>query len=212
MSLIGSQSSSLIIEEEVTNDGGEVLEFMWGHHPVLGPPFLESGCSISLPGGRVQAMNESEGFFRPTGTCSEWPLYVPEEGRQIDLSCVGESRADQVSEFYVTDLPAGEYVVRNPRLSVSFAVRWDLRVFPYLWWWRTLGPAPGYPWYGKSYMLGLEPLSSVPPDFAAACREKTTLSLDPGATMTSVLEATVFADTPSAMPAQADKGESNSGN
>lgn len=35
---------ALLIEEHLTNHGGESMQFMWGHHPVVGPPFLDETC------------------------------------------------------------------------------------------------------------------------------------------------------------------------
>ncbi len=33
--------AALYIEENLTNQGNECMDFMWGHHPVVGPPFLD---------------------------------------------------------------------------------------------------------------------------------------------------------------------------
>jgi Domain of unknown function (DUF4432) len=192
MALEGTDNPTLIINEEVANDGGEPLNFMWGHHPVLGPPLLEEGCTIDLPGGLVQAMELCEGRFVPRGTATPWPHYVDASGRQVDLRMVGGSSASQVDEFYITDLTAAQYEVRNPRLGIGFTLRWDLDVFRYLWWWRSLGPAPGYPWYSRTYMLGLEPFSSVPPDFQGAVNQGTALTLQPSQTAGAWLVASVF--------------------
>ena len=42
---------------------------------------------------------------------------------------------------------------------VGFAVTYPTDVFEYLWYWRSFG-AWGYPWYGKTYNVGLEPCTS----------------------------------------------------
>ena len=196
MTLEGADSTVLGISEEATNEGGEPLKFMWGHHPVLGPPFLEPGCRVNIRSGSVQATSGHEGSFSARGPATSWPLYVNARGEKSNLSVLGQPAAAEVDELYLTGLEAGEYEVCNDRQGVSFVLRWDLRVFPYLWWWRGLGPQPGYPWYSRAYMLGLEPFSSVPPDFEMAERAGTTLSLRSGETMTSSLEAQVSCISP----------------
>jgi galactose mutarotase-like enzyme len=193
MTLEGPDSPTLVIREELENQGGEPLELMWGHHPVLGPPLVEPGCSIDVPGGTVQPMELSDGRFVPRGPATPWPRYVHANGALVDLRVVGDASAAQVDEFYVGGLDTGRVDVRNHRIGIGFTMRWDLNVFRYLWWWRNLGPSAGYPWYSRAYMLGLEPFSSVPPAFEAAVQAGTTLSLDPGQTMTSWLDASIYA-------------------
>src|SRR5260221_8696753 len=38
--ILDATSSALCLEETVTNWGSETIEFMWGHHPAMGAPFL----------------------------------------------------------------------------------------------------------------------------------------------------------------------------
>jgi len=193
LALHGSTSQTLVVTEEALNEAGEGLELMWGHHPVLGEPFLEPGCTIALPGGRVQAMGERDGRFAPRGTPTVWPRYVRPDGSEVDLSQVGPSSCDQLDELYVGDPPEGRHEVCNRRLGVAFELAWDIDVLRYLWWWRGLGPAGGYPWYSRTFMLGWNALSSVPPDFASAQRQGTTLRLGPGEARACRLAATVRA-------------------
>jgi hypothetical protein len=193
MSLTGT--ATLQINETVVNEGAEELEFMWGHHPVLGSPFLAPGCILSLPGGRVQPMERVDGVYRPQGTSAKWPTYVSANGQCEDLRLLPDPGSGHVDELCVADLPDGWYAVTNPSVGVGFALRWDATVFPYLWMWRTLGPEGGYPWFGRTYTLGLEPFSSIPPHFPDARREGTTLRLGVGETMSVSLEATLFRGT-----------------
>jgi hypothetical protein len=45
---------ALQIREKLRNNGDEVMEFMWAHHPAFGWPFLEEGCQIEH--GTVQVL------------------------------------------------------------------------------------------------------------------------------------------------------------
>jgi hypothetical protein len=183
----------LRIDEEAENAGAEPLDFMWGHHPVLGAPFLAPGCRLSLPGGRVQGTEVSDAGFHDAGEATDWPVYRSPAGHEEDLRRLPEPGPAHIDELYVSGLPAGWYAVTNPELGAGFGLRWDLETFPYLWLWRTLGAAPGYPWYGRTYTLGLEPFSSVPPQYPDARAAGTLHRLEPGATLATSLTAVAFA-------------------
>jgi hypothetical protein len=188
-------SAALRVDEEVTNAGAEALQFMWGHHPVLGAPFLQPGCLLAVPGAAVNPVRLQEGHFYPTPTRTRWPVYHTDAGPEEDLRRLPEPSPAHVDELFLSDLPEGWYAVTNPHLGVGFALRWETGVFPYLWLWRTLGPAPGYPWYGRTYSLGLEPFSSVPPHLEDARAAGTLLQLGAGEKLATSLLAAAFAGT-----------------
>ena len=52
------------------------------------------------------------------------------------------------------------YAIRNSKAGLTVGVSWDLNVLPSLWFWLNNG-ALDYPWWGRSYNLGLEPSSSI---------------------------------------------------
>lgn len=187
----------LQIAEQVVNEGAETVTFMWGHHPVLGAPFLQPGCLLAIAGGQVNTVRLQEGRFTPTGVPTPWPRYQPDStpdraSPAEDLSYLPEPDPVHVDELYLSDLPDSWYAVTNPHVGVGFALRWETRVFPYLWLWRTLGPAGGYPWYGRTYTLGLEPFSSVPPQADDARAAGTLLQLGAGEALATTLQATAY--------------------
>ena len=187
---VTASSPALEINEEVENEGAEPLEFMWGHHPVVGAPFLQPGCLITLPDGVVHPMRlGDDGRHRPYREGTPWPDYEPEDGARSQIDRLPEPDARHVDQLYVSDLQEGSYAVTNPDLGVGFALEWDLSVFPYLWLWRTLGHSTRYPWYGRTYSLGLEPYSSVPPQFDDAREHGSLLSLGPGERLSTRLVA-----------------------
>ena len=48
----------LIVEERVTNEGDDAAHFTWGHHLVLGPPFLEPGSRLEIPARTIVTIPE----------------------------------------------------------------------------------------------------------------------------------------------------------
>jgi len=49
-----SDRATLEIEETVTNEGAEPMDFMWGHHPAFGAPFLDEHCRLFAPATGVE--------------------------------------------------------------------------------------------------------------------------------------------------------------
>jgi hypothetical protein len=125
------------------------------------------------PGGRRVA---EEGPFA-------WPHAHAAGGGTVDLSVVPER--DAPSEMlYLTELPEGWYEIGPDPASgddrPAFRLSWDVSVLPHLWLWQELGADKGWPWYGRAYVVGLEPFSSHPTDgIAAAVDNGTALRLAP---------------------------------
>ena len=40
----------MYIDEQVTNEGATDMQFAWGHHPAVGPVFLDDSCIIHING------------------------------------------------------------------------------------------------------------------------------------------------------------------
>ena len=128
----------LRIEESVQNGSDTPIEVMWGHHPALGAPFLEPGCTISAPAGAFHSDDRAPGTGLAPGVSSEWPHAVLEGGGTVDLSVippVGERRAVL---GYLTDFAEGSYRVANRRLGLELELRWPLDLFPAAWFWQEL--------------------------------------------------------------------------
>jgi hypothetical protein len=155
---------ALILEESIENRGEEDLHFMWGHHPAFGAPFLDGGCRLQAPALSFLAHNTE---IAPTcriaaGTRGHWPVLDGKNGDKIDLSIV-PPRVDRVTEFgYLCDLEDGWYALTNNALDLGFGFAWPKDVFPYLWFWQELRGSFGYPWYGRCYVMAVEPFTSIP--------------------------------------------------
>jgi hypothetical protein len=94
---------------------------------------------------------------------------------------------------YLLDLEAGWYALTNPRLGLGIGLAWPLEVFPYLWLWQEFGGSDGYPWFGASYVMGVEPHTSYPGQgLARAVERGTARTLAPGASLELTLAAVLF--------------------
>ncbi|WP_433190425.1 DUF4432 family protein [Actinoallomurus sp. CA-150999] len=180
-----SGEPTLTIEEELHNESGVDLDAMWGHHIVFGAPFLRPGARIRMPEGvhvmpHETAINPPE---RRVGEAGPWP--VPDG--VTDLSVVPEPGAPS-DIVYLTGFTDGWYEVAD-----ALRVEWDASVLPYVWMWQELGAWRDYPWWGRAYVVGLEPFSSLPTNgLAEAVENGSALRVPAGARRSLWLRATVL--------------------
>ncbi|MFI6485606.1 DUF4432 family protein, partial [Nonomuraea sp. NPDC050663] len=181
-----SGESRLGMNSTVRNLSEQALEAMWGQHIVFGAPFLRPGCTIVLPDGvevipHTGPLNASGRRVESRGT---WPVVGG-----VDLSVVPEpgTASDIV---YLTGFDEGWYEVRG---TVAMRVEWDSRVLPYLWMWQEFGASLDHPWWGRAFVLGLEPFSGMPTNgLAEAVANGTAMTLGPLESKTMWLRAEVL--------------------
>lgn len=91
-------------------------------------------------------------------------------------------------------MPEGWYAITNRRLGLGFALSYPTDVFAYLWYWQSLGGGYGYPWYGRTYNVGLEPFTSYTNEgLETAIGNGSALRLDPGQRVDASIKAVAFA-------------------
>ena len=75
----------------------------------------------------------------------------------------------------------------------GFGLAWTRDVFPYLWFWQELRGSFGYPWYGRSRVMAVEPFSSIPgTGLASAIQAGTAPLLRAGAKVEANLAAVFY--------------------
>ena len=177
-----SGSPVLEIDEALTNEAEERMHCVWGQHIALGPPFLSGDCFIDLPGGRLltHPVDWDPGNRLKPGFDGPWPWAERKDGARVDMRRI-TPKDERVHEMsYVTDMPDGWYAVTNGRRGVGLGVAFPQDLFRYLWYWQSLGGGYGYPWYGRTYNVGIEPFTSYTNEgLATGGRERH--GADPGA-------------------------------
>jgi hypothetical protein len=168
---------------------------MWGHHPVIGAPFLDESCRISAPASRVEVLHDEDGpdhrfLLHQTG---QWPLIQDRHNQPLDLRAIPPVTSRSIDNCYLAEFEQGWIAVSNTQKGVGFGLAWDATVFHYIWLWEALGGGIGYPWYGRTYNIALEPWSSYPcAGLNEAIRRGTALQLQPGKSLDAWLTATAF--------------------
>jgi hypothetical protein len=151
-------SPELVLEEVVRNESDQPAHFVWGHHCVVGPPFLERGARIDLPATTMVTRPElwEETARLEPGQTEAWPYARLRAGGTVDLREVAGVEAGSHDDLYVTGLESGSLTVSNPRLRLGFRLSWDAGRFPWVVLWQAYGGALELPLAG-SYALGVEP-------------------------------------------------------
>jgi hypothetical protein len=185
----------LFIDEELTNLSPESQDFMWGHHPAFGAPFLRNGLRLFIPAGKAQAHTPkfaASGILEP-GMEFGWPI-ANIGGKDLDLSSIPGPDAGFAELLYLKDLSAGWYAVLDPEKRIGIGLSWPKEIFPYLWFWLVYGKAPGYPWWDRTYCIALEPWTSIPNNLNQAIEKGTQSQLGGGVTLKVSFTATIITE------------------
>ena len=184
----------LRLREVVTNTSDGELEIMWSHHPAFGAPFLGEGCLLQAGCRSLVADDRAPGDLLAPGSSHTWPVVTTADGRPLDLGRVpGPSERREVFA-YLTDFYDGFFALTNPRLGIGVGLRWPLEVFDKAWLWQEVRSGRDWPWFGRAYVVAVEPASTVPGQGMANVRAKggAGLRLGPRASREVVVEAVVF--------------------
>ena len=164
---------------------------MWSHHPAYGAPFLSEHCVIDTDARNLLADDEYIGAANPLapGQSQPWPRFG-----ELDMSRVPAPDQPRDLLAYLTDFETGWYAITNTELGFGIGLSWDASVFPYAWFWQELNSSPGFPFYQNSYVIAIEPASSIPGQGLTAVMEKTGahLTLQPGEAREVALKAVFF--------------------
>lgn len=189
--------SALFINELLKNEGNEKMEFMWGHHPVVGPPFLDESCRISAPDCLIQVLNDEDGpdYRMQLHQIGHWPMIKDRDMNDLDLRIVPPKSIRTMDNCYLSEFVEDWISISNTHLNIGFGLAWDPVIFRYIWLWEALGGGIGYPWYGRTYNIGIEPWTSFPcGGLTEAIKSKTAMSLNPGQSINAWLTAVAYKD------------------
>ena len=184
------EEPELLVEGSVRNESTQSAHFVWGHHCVVGPPFLEPGCRLDIPARTIVTspeLWEPETARLEPGRREPWPWGPLRAGGTVDLRDVPGPETGSHDDLYVTDLDEGWLAVSNPRLELTFRLEWDPAVFGWIVLWQPYGGAVAPPLAG-SYALGIEPWTSRL-SLERAVEAGAATELDGGASFTTSLRA-----------------------
>ncbi|MBQ3848753.1 MAG: DUF4432 family protein [Clostridia bacterium] len=182
-------STKLVLEQTVENTGANTYEFMWGHHPAFGFPFLDESVRIKVKGtpdalvpGNVTGSSDNPFDAETKG---KWPVLKDRTGSDFRLDRAYSAKDRMRLDYVISNMEEGEIEVFNENLGIGFKMDYDKELFKHVWIWGLYCGGDTYPWYGRVYTLGVEPQSSFPADFKLAREAGEVLSLDAGKKLTT---------------------------
>jgi hypothetical protein len=189
--LLQRGQATLSLEETVCNESTAPAHFVWGHHCVVGAPFLDAGCRLQSPARLLYtalAVYEETARLAP-GQREPWPLARLRDGGTVDLQHVPGPEAHSHDGVFLTDLTGGWVAISNPKLDLTFSLHWDPAVFKWLIVWQPYGGCQTMPLTGI-YGLGIEPWTARH-NLEQAVADGEAIELAGGATFRTALQATL---------------------
>lgn len=192
-----ADSGSLHLQETMTNLAGEPMDFMWGHHPAYGAPFLSEHTRIYTNARTIlgdAGRNPPHNVLLPGGR-GQWPHAEAPAARSVDMSRIPGPDEPRSTLSYLMDFDGVPwYALVNEELEVGVGLAWSGEVFPYCWFWQEMHGSSGFPFYKRTYTMAIEPWSSIPGYGLVNVinTTKTHLTLEPGASLSAELTAVLF--------------------
>ena len=154
--------AALFIEEQLTNCSPDTLEYVWVHHPVIGAPFLSPSCRITCPDCKTIVWEDEDGpdYRMRLHQEGRWPYVLGHYDEKIDLREVLSTEARSMDNVYLTDFSEPWISVTNQEIGLGFGFAFDPEMWKYFLLWQGFGGGIGYPWYHRTYHVGIEPWSS----------------------------------------------------
>lgn len=168
-------SAVLAIRERIVNEGGEPIDYLWGHHPAFGGEFLRGTCRIDTSARRFTADDTYDGPHNPLepGRQHDWP-WAAGRGGKIDLARVPSLKDRRQLLGYLSDFAGGAwFAITNTDLGVGVGLAWSGDVMPFAWLYQEMNASVGFPWFGNTYLMAIEPNTSIPGQGLVAVMRKT---------------------------------------
>ncbi len=191
---IKSNNNFLSFKEDIVNEANEDFEMMWGHHIVYGKPFLDEHCIISLPKNTTCETYEDYSGNSPFDEKVEfeWPMAPNKNGVEIDISRIMHPEVKKAFNVYIKEVNENWYGITNTKLGIGMGIKWDKDIYRSLMLWFSYQGFYDYPFYGRTYSVGIEPWSTVPGDLNEIVKNHNGILMKPGQKISTEYEAIIY--------------------
>ncbi len=187
--------AQLRVDERISNTAAEPWECTWGHHLVLGPPFVAAGARFEPAAGTIVTIPE---MYEDTARLEPGQRSAVARTRSCAPaapSTCGELPGPEVAQprRHVPDRPLRRHACASPTRRSAARCGWTgmPAVFKWLIAWMPFGGAEAMPLRG-SYALGIEPWVAQR-SLADAAAIGDALSVAGGASLETTLTVTMEA-------------------
>jgi hypothetical protein len=169
-------STSFVVQDAVTNRGGQRQEFQMLYHTNFGPPLLEEGSQLLAPVEMVTPM--SDHAARDVKRYDRFPGPTPGFAEQVYSM---RPLADGSGRTHV--------LLRNKAGDLGASMRFDTHELPFLTLWKN--PAARE----DGYVVGIEPGTNLPNNRGVERKHGRVSSLSPGQSYFMMIEYAIHAGT-----------------
>jgi hypothetical protein len=161
---LADDASVLSVQETVRSDAPGGAHFLWGHHPAFA---AGAETVLDIPADKVVVDADVVGDVVDLmpGATGLWPMVAGAGAADAALNAVPTGPTRRLC--YLPDVRAGWAAVRHLDTCQGIALAWDATTFPHVWLWEEVETS-GFPWYGRSRIVAIEPQSTWPASGLAA--------------------------------------------
>ncbi|TCC61131.1 DUF4432 family protein [Kribbella pittospori] len=139
---------TLVVTDHIRNTSPVTVPVMCVQHAGFGAPFLDGHCRLET---------------------SARHLVVADGYDEIADLQVIPGPDDQRSFFAgLTGFDDAWVSISSPTVGFGVRLSWDSAVLPHAWLWQEVHRIREFPWFGRAYVVGVEPSNVLPDDDLAA--------------------------------------------
>ncbi len=177
------KTNNLRIDETVINNSNQDLPFSWLIHPTFSEEFASPGSKIFINGEKIHRMTENPETW-------DFPFFIEPDGTKRDIRLIPQRDSSIDDTVVLSGISSGRYSILNPNIALKFTLEWPIEVFKYLWYYRNYN-SQGYPYYGRSRFIALEPCTSLRSGLSSQVNNNDVLILKAGRAISVSLSAKV---------------------
>jgi hypothetical protein len=139
---------ALVVTDQIRNTSPAPVPVMCVQHAAFGAPFVDGRCRIDTSARTV---------ITAAGYDEVADIHVvpgPEQRRSVFAGLTG------FDDAWVS--------ISSPAAGFGVRLNWDAGVLPHAWLWQEIHGVRGFPWFGRAYVVGVEPANVLPDDDLAA--------------------------------------------
>ena len=113
-------------------------------------------------------------------------------GVEIDISRIIHPEVKKAFNVYIKEVNESWYGITNTKLGIGMGIKWDKDIYRSLMLWFSYQGFYDYPFYGRTYSVGIEPWSTVPGDLNEIVKNHNGILMKPGQKISTEYEAIIY--------------------